>query len=119
MNENNLKILKHCPHFYTIINFDYYSDDLVSGKLIDIYQKYIFTIDVNSEESIKKIEKLDNLMYKYINDYGFRNQIKQNIQSVKISKSGNILDSVVNAIINLFENYDEIKFTKVELTRWI
>ena len=31
--DRNKEILKHCPHFYTIINFEYYSDDIISEKL--------------------------------------------------------------------------------------
>lgn len=119
MREHNLEIIKHCPHFYTIINFEYYSDDVVSEKLIDVYQNYIFTIDLNNYEELEKIKKLDENMYKYISDYAFRNQIKQNISNVKVVKSENILDSLVNALLSLFESCEQKSFSKIVLTRWI
>ena len=119
MNKNNLEIIKCCPHFYTIINFEYYSDDLVSEKLIDVYQNYIFTIDINNPSEIEKIKKLDENMYKYITDFGLRNQVKQNISNIKVVRGDNVLESVVNAILNLFEDCKKITFRRITLTRWI
>lgn len=121
MKEYNLEIIKHCTHFYTIINFEYYSDDLISEKLIDVYQNYIFTIDLNNKEEVEKIKKLDENMYKYISDYAFRNQIKQNISNVKVVRGENILDSLVNALLSLFETCEKKSksFSKIVLTRWI
>ena len=116
---NNEQILKHCPHFYTIINFEFYSDDNISEKLIDVYQKYVFTINLNNKEEVKKLEKLDKLMYTYISDNAFRNQIKLDIRSIKVAKSGNILESIVNAIIGFFEKYEDIRISRVVLPRWI
>lgn len=41
MNKNKL-VLEMCPNFYRIINFEYFEEDLVSGKLIKIYEDFIF-----------------------------------------------------------------------------
>lgn len=115
----NILVLKHCPHFYTIINFEYYSDDIISEKLIDIYEKYIFSVDINDSENIKKIEKLDTTLYKYINDYCFREQVKTDIMKIKVQRGENILETIVSAIIKLFDNYEKICARKVPMTRWI
>ncbi len=56
MDKNRL-VLEHCPHFYTIINFEYYSNDIISEHLIDVYEKYIFSIDLEDSEAVGKIEK--------------------------------------------------------------
>lgn len=118
MNKNR-EVLTHCPHFYTIINFEYYSDDIISEKLIDIYEKYIFSVDITSIENINKIEKLDKVLYKYINDYCFRDQIRQDLQKVKVARGENLLETIVCTIIKLFENYEYSCTRKVQLTRWI
>jgi len=116
---NNELVLKHCPHFYTIINFEFYSGDNISEKLIDVYQKYVFSIDPNNKEEVEKLKKLDKLMYTYINDNAFRNQIKLDIKNIKVPKGNNVLESVVNVIINFFEKYEDIKVSRVVLPRWI
>lgn len=115
----NREVLKHCPHFYTIINFEYYSDDMVSEKLIDIYEKFIFSCDITDPSNVLKIEKLDDVLFKYINDYCFREQIQADIVKVKVVRGENILDTIVSAVIKFFEGYDIYCTRKVPVTRWI
>lgn len=117
--DKNREVLKHCPHFYTIINFEYYSEDIISEKLIDVYEKYIFSTDISVGENISKIEKLDDVLYKYIEDYCFREQIQNDIMKIKVRRGENLLDTIVSAVINFFENYDRIRTRKVQVTRWI
>jgi hypothetical protein len=117
--DKNKEVLKHCPHFYTIINFEYYSDDIVSEKLIDIYEKYIFNVDITEIDNVNKIEKLDSILFQYINDYCFREQIKQDIMKVKVQRGENLLDSIVSTIINLWSDYEKVRTRRVQMTRWI
>lgn len=51
--DRNKQILEFCPNFYKILEFTPYEDDKISGKLIKLYQKYIFEIDVNNEEDVE------------------------------------------------------------------
>ena len=32
-------VLKHCPHFYKILDFEIYEDDVISSKLISLYKE--------------------------------------------------------------------------------
>lgn len=118
MNRNR-EVLKHCPHFYTIVNFEYYSDDIISEKLIDIYEKFIFNVDISVLENLNKVEKLDAVLFKYISDYYFRNQIKKDIINIKVKRSESVIDVIVSAIIKTFDNYEKVKLRKVQVTRWI
>lgn len=117
--KNNREVIRHCPHFYTIINFEYYSNDFVSEKLIDVYEKFIFACDMSISENVSKVEKLDAILYKYISDYGFREQVKIDIANVRVKRGENVLDAVVGAIIAFFDNYENYKCRKVQVTRWI
>jgi len=117
--DKNREVLKHCPHFYTIINFEYYSDDIISERLIDIYEKFIFSIDLNNNESVLKVEKLDEVLFRYINDYCFREQVKSDMMTIKVKKGDNVLDTIVNAILSFCDNYEKLRTRKVQMTRWI
>ena len=59
MNKNK-QILKYCPNFYKIINFDFFEDDHFTEKLIAIYE------ESDNEEDFaydpKQIELLSILM---------------------------------------------------------
>ena len=59
-------VLKHCPHFYKILDFEIYEDDVISSKLISLYKDYIFSIDVTDERALKKAEKIDLIISKKI-----------------------------------------------------
>lgn len=117
--DKNREVLTHCPHFYTIINFEYYSDDLVSEKLIDIYERFIFSVDITIEENVAKIEKLDRALYKYINDYCFREQVKTDMMTIKVRRGDNILETIVSAILGFFDSYELLSTRKINITRWI
>ena len=60
---NNKLILEHCPNFYNINNFSFFEDDTISARLIDIYRKFVFEVDLNNfsntiNEVINFIKKL-------------------------------------------------------------
>lgn len=118
MNRNR-EVLKHCPHFYSIINFEYYSDDLVTARLINIYKKYIFSANLSQNGEIEKIEKLDRVLNEYINNYTFRSEMKSDIVNIEIKKNDNVLETMVDAIITFFDNYEKLKFRKIQITRWL
>lgn len=117
--DKNREVLKHCPHFYTIINFEYYSDDMISEKLIDVYTRFIFSVDIEDSSSLKKVEKLDDVLFKYINDHCFRDQIQEDIMKIKVKRGENILDTIVCAIINFFEQYEKLCTRRIQVTRWL
>ncbi len=118
MNKNK-QILKHCPNFYKIINFDYYEDDDLSEKIIDIYQKYVFVVNPSKEKEVKKLEELDYIINKYIDDYFFRKELRAWMTNIQVRKGEDIMEAIVSWIINVFDNY-EVGYTKnIYLSRWI
>ncbi len=118
MNRNK-DILKYCPNYYTIINFDFKDNDIVSDKLIKVYKSYIFSIDEKSEEDIKRVEELDNVLASYIKDYLFRSTLQKEIMTVKVKKDNNVLKNLVDIIIKIFTNYEEYTTRKIYISKWI
>lgn len=118
MNKNK-QILRHCPNFYKIINFEYFEDDKLSEKLIDIYQEYVFKVDLTNKKEVVKLEQLDIALSKYIEDYFFRRELKTEMKRIKVRKDEDILKAIVNWIIRVFDNYEE-GFTKnIYFSRWL
>ena len=118
MNRNK-DILKYCPNYYTIINFDFKDNDIVSDKLIKVYKSYIFSIDEKSEEDIKRVEELDNVLASYIKDYLFRSTLQKEIMTVKVKKDNNVLKNLVDIIIKIFTSYEEYTTRKIYISKWI
>ena len=118
MKKNKI-ILKHCPNFYIIKDYEFEDEDFISLKLISIYEDYIFNIDINNEKEINKIKELDQILLKYIDDYLFRKEIKNSILKIKVRKGSNIIETIVDSLISIFENYEDGYTRNIYFARWI
>lgn len=119
MSENR-EILKYCPNFHRIVNFDYLKDDKITAKLIRIYKDYIFKVDLNDLTALKEVKDFDRVLARYIDDYEFRKELKKEIVNVKVKKScADILKAIVESIINIFNSYIASTTRKITIARWI
>lgn len=118
--KNNKLVLKYCPNFYKIINMDFQEGDNISTKLVDIYEDFIFNTDLSNSENVKLVKDIDHVLNTYIEDYSFRNAVKNKLFTIKVKKTGkDILTLIVEAIINLFDKYIEETTRKIYIARWI
>ena len=118
MNKNK-QILRHCPNFYKIMNFEYFEDDHLSEKLIDIYEEYVFKVDLTSNKQVSRLEQLDLILNKYIDDYFFRKELQAEMNKIRIRKGEDILEAIVSWVIKVFDNY-EVGYTRnIYFSRWI
>ncbi len=116
----NKMVLKYCPNFERIINLDYYEGDQVTERLINVYEKFIFSINIDNEENVRLVEQIDHVLGKYIDDYSFRREMQVEIFRVKVKKTcTNILKAVVEGIIRIFYKYQEDSTRNIYISRWI
>lgn len=118
MKKNKL-VLKHCPNFYKIIDFEFAEEDKLTAKLIEIYKEFIFNADVTSTLVLKKLEKIDYVLNKYIEDYFFRKEMQKSLLSLKVSREDDFLTAVIEKIIALFDNYEMGYTRNIYFARWI
>jgi len=113
-------VLKYCPNFDRIMNFDYYEEDVVTARLIGIYEKFIFSSDIDQEEDMQLVREIDRVLGRYIDDYAFRKEMQAEIFRVKVRKTcANVLRAVVEGIIRIFEKYEEDSTRAIYISRWI
>jgi len=117
--QKNKIILKNCPNFYKIKNYEFGEDDYITLKIIGIYEDYIFNIDEKNIEEIEKVKELDNILSKYIDDYTFRKEIKSGLMNLKIKRGSNIVDIITDSIISLYNNYEDGYTRNIYFSRWI
>ena len=118
--DNGKEILKYCPNFHNIINARFTEGDNISNKLVDIYEDFIFKTNVNDFEKIKLVQDIDHVLNSYIENYDFRNRVKKELYTVKVKKTGkDVLTSIVEAIIKIFNNYIYETTRKIYIARWI
>jgi len=116
----NKQIISLCPNFYKIIEFSPYEEDHITKTLINLYREYIFKIDINNEEDVDTIKRLDNVISKYIDDYLFRKEMQKQIVQIKVKKDGtDLLKQIINSIIRIFNNYEEYTTRNIYISCWI
>lgn len=114
------EVLNYCPNFNRIVNFKYSSDDVITDKLITIYRDFIFKADLTNSKDLMMVKDIDHVLIKYIEDYLFRKEMKQEIVNIKIKKTcGDILRAIVESILNIFDNYLFNTTRKINIARWI
>lgn len=118
MKKNKI-ILEHCPNFYKINNFEFDEEDYITLKIFNIYEDYIFNIDETNEIELKKIEDLDYVLSKYIDDYSFRKDVQKGLLEIRVKRGANIIDTIINAILRIFEKYEEGYTRNIYFSRWV
>ena len=116
---NSKQIIEHCPNFYKIVNFDYFEDDNLTAFLIKVYRQYIFSVSVLDESELKKVEKLDTVLAKYIDDYIFRKTMKFELTQIRFENRENLLQNIIKSIVGIFEKYEEGRTRNIYIARWI
>ena len=75
--------------------------------------------NINNKKSITKLEQIDFIINKYIDDYFFRKELKAEMSRIRIRKGQDILEAIIDWIIKVFDNY-EIGYTRnIYFSRWI
>lgn len=119
MSENKL-VLRYCPNFYKIINFNPMEGDELSYRIIHMYQDYIFSVNVHDESAVNEIKELDAAVSKYIDDYQFRKEVQKQISGIKVKKdTKDIIKLFIEAIIKIFTNYEDYTTRVIYVSRWI
>ena len=119
MNDNK-QVLKFCPNYYSIIEFNPLVEDKITQNIIKMYKEYIFKVNINDEFAVNELKEFDAAVYKYINDYAFRKEVQKQIASTKIRKDcKDIVKEIFNVILNIFSTYSEYTTKILYISRWI
>lgn len=117
---NASEIMKICPNYNAIVNFEFLESDAISNTLVNFYKQYVTQIDKTDIEAIKKATEVDKIIMRYINDYIFRKEMKTGLLQIKVKKSvDNVLKVIIDNIIKIFERYQEFATRKIYISRWI
>lgn len=117
--DKNKKVLLLCKNYKLIINADFIEGDNISIGLVKIYKDFIFNIDLDNSEDVNGAVIVDKAMAKYVNDYFFRKTMQEEITSIKFRKTKNALLEIIDAIIKIYNRYEEDSTRKIYMAKWI
>lgn len=114
------KILKHCPHYDFIVNYEYDYGDNFSSKLIDWYRELIFAVNSNDEKQLKIVEALDKGLYFYVKDNKYKNEFKKNLTVEEINlESKKLIKDLIKKIIVFTSKYEQKQIMEFTSSIWI
>jgi hypothetical protein len=117
--ENKI-ILKYCKDYYRIINEEFGELDYMSAKVIQVYQAFIFSINIKNKTDIKKITVLNDAVARFFDDREFKTFLTNFLENLKIAKGEkDIMRYISEAIISQYGKYMEGFTRNLYISRWI
>jgi len=114
------KILKHCPNYDYIVNYEYDYGDYISSKLIDWYRELIFAVNSNDEKQLKIVEALDKGLYLYVKDNKYKSELKKHLKVEDINlESKKLIKDLIKKIIIFTSKYEQRQIMEVTSSIWI
>lgn len=117
---DNKVVLKYCPDYYRIINEEFNELDYMSDKIIQVFQQYIFSIDIRNKNDIKRISSLNKAIVRYFDDREFKTILTNFLLALKVPKgTKNVVSIIVDNIIEQHLKYMEGFTRNIYIPRWI
>lgn len=114
------KILKHCPNYDYIVNYEYEYGDVLSKKLIEWYRELIFAVNGEDERQLKIVESLDKGLYLYVKDNKYKKEFSKHlsIEDIDLENKRSIKD-LIKKIIVFTSKYEQRQVLEITSSRWI
>ena len=116
----NLEILKHCPDYYKILDNEIIEGDVTSIKIIQVFQEYTFSVDVNNEKQLKLLKDLTEAVNKYFEDAEFKKEVVNLMATLRIKVGiSNVFEFISEKIVETYNKYCEFYTRNLYIPRWI
>jgi len=114
------KILKHCPNYDYIVNYEYDYGDKLSSYLIDWYRELIFAVNGNDEKQLQIVGALDKGLYLYVKDNKYKSELKKHLKLEEISlESKRLIKDLIKKIIVFTSKYEQKQIREFTSAIWI
>lgn len=114
------KILENCPHFDTIVKYEYPYGDNLSKKLIDWYRELVFSANGMNENQLLVIKALDKSLYLYVRDNKYKRGLRKIIKIDELTfQSKDIIKDVIKRLIDFTNSYEKKELREVSISRWL
>jgi len=117
---NVKKILKCCPYYDDIINYDISCDDELSIDLVDWYKDLIFSCDGDNENETKIINIIDKCIYKYVCSNKYRNGLRKiiNVKDIDLNSDKSI-KKLIKKILDYNNKYETMEVLNITSSKWL
>ena len=75
--ERQKRILDKCPNYNKICNYIYIESDNLTRRLIEHYQDYVFSVNIDDKSDINLLALVNKALEKFISDCNFASALKK------------------------------------------
>lgn len=97
-------ISRYCPNFNYIMECSKQKDD-ITKKVVNVYKSYVLNTSKKTRSEIRKIKDLDYIMYLYLDDYFFHDQLNRKFPYLEFMVSNNVITALVDEIFKTYNSY--------------
>lgn len=115
--ERKTAILDKCPKYDDISNYVYLENDYFSKDLIDLYQDFVFSVDIDNQDELSLLELVNKTMEKYIKDHNFAKALRNRFENPELDKDN--IKEIMEAIVIFTAIYEEESLKHIANTKWI
>lgn len=114
------KVLKYCPNFDSIVNYDYEYGDVLSSKLIDWYRDLVFSTDGNNEKQLTIISFIDKSLSMYVKDRRYKKGLSKILTVEDISLNNqSLIKELIKKIVLFTNNYEKKRVLEISSSKWL
>ena len=117
---DNKIILKYCKDYYRLINEEFSELDYISDKIIQVFQSFIFSVNIKSKQEMKKVTVINDAVARYFDDVEFKKILTNYLIGLKVSKKEeNVISFIADRIISEYEKYKEGYTRNLYTDKWV
>lgn len=117
---DNKIILKYCKDYYRLINEEFSELDYISDKIIQVFQSFIFSVNIKSKQEMKKVAVINDAVARYFDDVEFKKILTNYLIGLKVSKKEeNVISFIADRIISEYEKYKEGYTRNLYTAKWV
>lgn len=114
------KVLKYCPNFDSIVNYEYEYGDVLSSKLIDWYRDLVFSTDGNNEKQLTIISFIDKSLSMYVKDRRYKKGLSKILTVEDISLNNqSLIKELIKKIVLFTNNYEKKRVLEISNSKWL
>ena len=114
------KVLKYCPNFDSIVNYEYEYGDALSNKLINWYRDLVFSADGNNEKQLTIISFIDKSLSMYVKDRRYKKGLSRILTVDEISLNNqSLIKELIKKIVLFTNDYEKKMVLEITSSKWL
>ena len=111
-------ILSKCPNYDSISNYVYLATEDIVKVIIESYQDYVFSIDIDNKEELHFLEQVNYTLDKFMADFNFAKALKEYVVKHYEENKTSLTKELMQMMVEFTSHYEEESLKHISNTVW-